>query len=133
MSVTDENLSVTEDGKAHIAFLVALVVVAPSLRAVLPIITAFTAAHSITLLLAALRVVSLDSRLVDSAIAVSICYVAVENLFRRKATRRWLVAFCFASLESPSFWTFSSRLRISCLNSSLLPNSFWMARICSFR
>jgi len=54
-------------GYDHIAFLVALVVVAPSLRAVLPIITAFTAAHSITLLLAALRLVSLNSRLVESA------------------------------------------------------------------
>jgi hydrogenase/urease accessory protein HupE len=90
-------------GYDHIAFLVALVVVAPSLRAVLPIITAFTAAHSITLLLAALRLVSLDSRLIESAIAVSICYVAVENLFRRKATRRWLVAFCFGLVHGFGF------------------------------
>jgi hypothetical protein len=90
-------------GYDHIAFLVALVVVAPSFKAVLPIITAFTAAHSITLLLAALRVVSLDSRLVESAIAVSICYVAVENLFRKKATRRWLVAFCFGLVHGFGF------------------------------
>ena len=88
-------------GSDHIAFLVALVVLAPSFKAVLPIITAFTAAHSITLLLAALRVVSLNSRLVESAIAVSICYVAVENLFRRKATRRWLVAFCSGLSTAP--------------------------------
>jgi hypothetical protein len=90
-------------GFDHIAFLVALVVVAPSFKAVLPIITAFTAAHSITLLLAALRVVSLNSRLVESAIAVSICYVAVENLFRKKATRRWLVAFCFGLVHGFGF------------------------------
>jgi hydrogenase/urease accessory protein HupE len=90
-------------GYDHIAFLVALVVVAPSFKAVLPIITAFTAAHSITLLLAALRVVSLNSRLVESAIAVSICYVAVENLFRKKATRRWLVAFCFGLVHGFGF------------------------------
>jgi len=90
-------------GYDHIAFLLALVVVAPSFRAVLPIISAFTAAHSITLLLAALRVVSLDSRLVESAIAVSICYVAVENLFRKKATRRWLVAFCFGLVHGFGF------------------------------
>ncbi len=90
-------------GYDHIAFLVALVVLAPSFKAVLPIITAFTAAHSITLLLAALRVVSLNSRLVESAIAVSICYVAVENLFRRKATRRWLVAFCFGLVHGFGF------------------------------
>jgi hypothetical protein len=90
-------------GYDHIAFLVALVVVAPSFKAVLPIITAFTAAHSITLLLSALRVISLDSRLVESAIAVSICYVAVENLFRKKATRRWLVAFCFGLVHGFGF------------------------------
>jgi hypothetical protein len=90
-------------GYDHIAFLLALVVVAPSFKAVLPIITAFTAAHSITLLLAALRVVSLNSRLVESAIAVSICYVAVENLFRKKATRRWLVAFCFGLVHGFGF------------------------------
>jgi hydrogenase/urease accessory protein HupE len=90
-------------GYDHIAFLIALVLVAPSLRAVLPISTAFTAAHSITLLLAALRLVSLNSRLVESAIAVSICYVAVENLFRKKATRRWLVAFCFGLVHGFGF------------------------------
>ncbi len=90
-------------GYDHIAFLLALVLVAPSLRAVLPIITAFTAAHSITLLLAALGVVRLDSRLVESAIAVSICYVAVENLVREKVTHRWLVTFCFGLVHGFGF------------------------------
>jgi len=90
-------------GYDHIAFLIALVVVAPSLRAVLPIITAFTAAHRITLLLAALHLVSLDSRLVESAIALSICYVAAENLFRRKAAHRWLVTFCFGLVHGFGF------------------------------
>jgi hypothetical protein len=90
-------------GYDHIAFLIVLVVVAPSLRAVLPIITAFTAAHSITLLLAALRLVSLDARLVESAIALSICYVAAENLFRKKATHRWLVTFCFGLVHGFGF------------------------------
>ena len=90
-------------GYDHIAFLLALVLVAPSFKAVLPIITAFTAAHSITLLLAALGVVRLDSRLVESAIAVSICYVAVENLVRRKVTHRWLVTFCFGLVHGFGF------------------------------
>jgi len=90
-------------GYDHIAFLIALVVVAPSLRAVLPIITAFTAAHSMTLLLAALRLVSLDARLVESSIALSICYVAAENLFRKKATHRWLVTFCFGLVHGFGF------------------------------
>ena len=90
-------------GYDHIAFLIALVVVAPSLRAVLPIVTAFTAAHSITLLLAALRIVRLDPRLVESAIALSICYVAAENLFRKRAAHRWLVTFCFGLVHGFGF------------------------------
>ncbi len=90
-------------GYDHIAFLLALIVIAPSIRAVLPIITAFTAAHSITLLLAALRLVTIDSRLVESAIALSICYVAVENLFRTKAAHRWLVTFGFGLVHGFGF------------------------------
>jgi hydrogenase/urease accessory protein HupE len=90
-------------GYDHIAFLLALVVVAPSLRAVFPVVTAFTAAHSITLLLAALRIVSLPSRIVESAIAISICCVAAENLFREKATHRWLVTFCFGLIHGFGF------------------------------
>ncbi len=80
-----------------------MIVIAPSIRAVLPIITAFTAAHSITLLLAALRLVTIDSRLVESAIALSICYVAVENLFRTKAAHRWLVTFGFGLVHGFGF------------------------------
>jgi hypothetical protein len=90
-------------GYDHIAFLLALVVVTPSLGAVLPIITAFTAAHSITLLLAALRIVAIDSRIVESAIALSICYVAVENLFRKRAAHRWLVTFAFGLVHGFGF------------------------------
>jgi hydrogenase/urease accessory protein HupE len=90
-------------GYDHIAFLLVLVVVAPSLKAVLPIITSFTAAHSITLLLAALRIVNLPSRIVESAIAISICYVAAENLFRERAAQRWVVTFCFGLVHGFGF------------------------------
>ncbi len=90
-------------GYDHIAFLLALIVVAPSLREVLPIVTAFTAAHSITLLLAAMRIVRLDARIVEPAIALSICWVAAENLFRKKAAHRWVVTFCFGLVHGFGF------------------------------
>jgi len=90
-------------GYDHIAFLLALIVVAPSFRAVLPIVTAFTAAHSITLLVAALGIVRMDSRVVESAIALSICYVALENLFRRKVAHRWQVTFAFGLVHGFGF------------------------------
>jgi len=90
-------------GYDHIAFLVALIVIGLSIREVLKIITAFTVAHSITLLLAALQIVSLNSRFVESAIALSICYVALENLFRKKIKYRWLVTFGFGLIHGFGF------------------------------
>ncbi|MCM2358188.1 MAG: HupE/UreJ family protein [Geobacteraceae bacterium] len=90
-------------GYDHIAFLLALIVIGLSVREVLKIITAFTIAHSITLLLAALQIVSLNSRLVEIVIALSICYVALENLFRKKVNYRWLVTFGFGLIHGFGF------------------------------
>jgi len=90
-------------GYDHIAFLVALIVIGLSTREVLKIITAFTVAHSITLLLAALQIVNLDSKLVESSIALSICYVALENLFRKRIQYRWAVTFCFGLIHGFGF------------------------------
>jgi len=90
-------------GYDHIAFLLALIVIGLSIREVLKIITAFTVAHSITLLLAAMQIVRLNSRLVESVIALSICYVALENLFRKKIEYRWVVTFCFGLIHGFGF------------------------------
>jgi hydrogenase/urease accessory protein HupE len=90
-------------GYDHIAFLLALIVIGLSVREVLKVITAFTVAHSITLLLAALQILSLNSRFVESAIALSICYVALENLFRKKVDYRWLVTFGFGLIHGFGF------------------------------
>jgi len=90
-------------GYDHIAFLLALIVIGLSIREVLKIITAFTVAHSITLLLAALQIVRLNSRLVEIVIALSICYVALENLFRKKIDYRWLITFGFGLIHGFGF------------------------------
>jgi hydrogenase/urease accessory protein HupE len=90
-------------GYDHIAFLVGLIVIGLSTREVLKIITAFTVAHSITLLLAALQIIRLDSRLVESVIALSICYIALENLFKKKVQYRWLITFCFGLVHGFGF------------------------------
>jgi hydrogenase/urease accessory protein HupE len=90
-------------GYDHIAFLLALIVVGLSAREVLKIITAFTVAHSITLLLAALQIVSLGSRFVETVIALSICYIALENLFRKEVKYRWLITFCFGLIHGFGF------------------------------
>jgi len=70
---------------------------------VLKIVTAFTLAHSITLSLAALEVVSLPSRLVESLIALSVVLAALNNLYPLVHGRRWVVAFAFGLVHGFGF------------------------------
>lgn len=74
-----------------------------ALREVLWVVTSFTAAHSITLSLAALGLVSLPSRLVESAIALSVVLAAANNLWPVVEHRRWLVAFGFGLIHGFGF------------------------------
>jgi hypothetical protein len=67
------------------------------------IVTAFTIAHSITLSLAALGVVSLPSRWVESAIALSVVLAALNNLFPVVANGRWIAAFGFGLIHGFGF------------------------------
>jgi hypothetical protein len=66
-------------------------------------VTSFTAAHSITLSLAALGLVSLPSRLVESAIALSVVLAAANNIWPVVAHKRWLVAFGFGLIHGFGF------------------------------
>jgi hydrogenase/urease accessory protein HupE len=96
-------------GYDHLLFLLALMLRGGGLWSLLKIITAFTIAHSITLALAALDLVVLPSALVESVIALSIAYVALENLLPRYAvSRRWAVSFLFGLVHG---FGFSSVLR----------------------
>jgi hypothetical protein len=70
---------------------------------VLKIVTAFTLAHSITLSLATLQVVSLPARISESAIAMSVVLAALNNLFPIIRGRRWVVAFCFGLIHGFGF------------------------------
>ena len=70
---------------------------------VLKIVTAFTLAHSITLTLAALQVISLPSRWVESAIALSVIVAALNNLFPVVRGRRWIAAFLFGLIHGFGF------------------------------
>ncbi len=76
---------------------------APAFWDVLRIVTAFTVAHSITLSLAALGIVSLPSRLVESCIAASVVLAALNNLRAVFHERRWIVAFAFGLIHGFGF------------------------------
>lgn len=97
-------------GLDHVLFLLALLlpaVLAPTLRAalldVLKVVTAFTVAHSITLTLAALGLVTLPSRVVESAIALSVVLVALNNVVPVMRESRWTAAFAFGLLHGFGF------------------------------
>ncbi len=76
---------------------------APVFWDVLRIVTAFTVAHSITLSLAALSIVALPSRLVESTIALSVVLAALNNLRPVVGGRRWVVAFGFGLIHGFGF------------------------------
>jgi hypothetical protein len=90
-------------GYDHLAFLVVLLVGAASLMDVVKIVTAFTVAHSITLALATFGVVSLPPVLIESLIAFSIAWVAVENLLLDHAGGRWRITFVFGLVHGFGF------------------------------
>jgi hypothetical protein len=91
-------------GYDHLLFLVALLIVSARFLHLVKVVTAFTLAHSVTLSLAWFEIVDLPSRLVESLIALSIAYVAAENLFGRGFSRRWMLAFGFGLVHGLGFY-----------------------------
>ncbi len=90
-------------GYDHIAFVIALVVASRRLRSILGVVTAFTLAHSITLALASLGVVNVSPTIVEPAIAASIAYVGLRNVFSRKVRTLWPEAFGFGLVHGLGF------------------------------
>ena len=91
-------------GPDHLLFLVGLLLLGGSIRRLLVVVSAFTAAHSITLSLAALNVITPPARLIEPAIALSIVYVGVDNLMvgRGRDVRAW-IAFAFGFIHGFGF------------------------------
>jgi hypothetical protein len=96
-------------GYDHLLFLFGLLLSGGTIFALAKMITAFTLAHSVTLSLAVLDVIAVSDRLVEAVIALSIAFVAAENLAPRPAvSRRWVVSFVFGLVHG---FGFSSALR----------------------
>ena len=90
-------------GWDHLAFLAALLLGARGWRQVLALVTTFTVAHSITLALAALQVVTLSPTIVEPLIAASIAFVGVENLTSPPIRRRVAITFLFGLVHGLGF------------------------------
>jgi len=91
-------------GTDHLLFLLGLLVVCRRFRTVAAIVTCFTAAHSVTLALAALNVVTLQPRIVEPLIAATIVVVGIENLLRGDEPKgRWALTFGFGLVHGLGF------------------------------
>jgi len=96
-------------GYDHLLFVLALILIARDWRTLLLTVTAFTAAHSITLTLATLGFVNVPGPPVEAAIALSILLLAAEIIRIRRgqtsltARRPWMVAFAFGLLHGLGF------------------------------
>ena len=94
-------------GLDHILFVVGLFLLTPRFRPLLWQVTSFTVAHTVTLALASLGVVALKASIVEPLIALSICYVAVENIRsggkRDVGWTRLAVVFGFGLLHGLGF------------------------------
>ena len=82
-------------GLDHVLFVLGIYLLSGRIRAVLWQVSAFTLAHSVTLGLGLYGIVSVPPRVVEPLIALSIAYVAVENIFLSEL-RPWRVALVFA-------------------------------------
>ena len=93
-------------GIDHLLFVLCLVIPFRRFKPLVLIVTAFTVAHSITLVSAAIGVMP-DALwfppLIETVIAASIVYMALENIFGARIRRRWLVAFGFGLVHGFGF------------------------------
>jgi HupE / UreJ protein len=90
-------------GYDHLALLVGLVIAAATVRSAIVIVTSFTIAYSITLALAAFDALLPPARLTGTLIAVSVGYVALENILSARPVARGWVAFLFGLIHGFGF------------------------------
>jgi hypothetical protein len=94
------------DGTDHLLFILCLVIPFRQLRPLILIITSFTVAHSITLLASAFGLAPSAlwfAPLIETLIALSIIYMALENIVGGKLQRRWMIAFVFGLVHGFGF------------------------------
>lgn len=109
-------------GFDHLLFVLCLVVPIRRVRPLVAVITAFTVAHSITLVASALGLAPTGlwfPPLIEALIAVSIVYMALENIVGARLDRRWAMAFLFGLVHGFGF-SFALRESLQFAGSHLL-------------
>lgn len=110
------------DGTDHLLFLLCLVIPFRRMRTLIPIVTSFTLAHSITLFASAYDYAP-DAQwfppLIETLIATSIFYMALENIVVERPKRRWIITFMFGLVHGFGF-SFGLRQTLQFAGSHLL-------------
>ena len=110
------------DGIDHLLFLACLVIPFRRFRALIPVVTAFTVAHSITLIASAYDLAPgalWFPPLIETLIATSIVYMAAENIVGVGVQRRWMITFGFGLVHGFGF-SFALRETLQFAGSHLL-------------
>ena len=93
-------------GIDHLLFLLCLVIPFRKLRGLVVVVTSFTIAHSVTLIASAYGMAPDGlwfAPLIETLIAVSILYMAFENIIGAKLERRWMMTFAFGLIHGFGF------------------------------
>ncbi|PHS39383.1 MAG: hypothetical protein COB07_06410 [Sulfurovum sp.] len=97
------------EGYDHLLFVLALLLLVSNIRMLILTITAFTVAHTITLMLASFEMIQLSSTAVEAIIALSIVFVAAEVIYAMRGRKHvsakypWLIAFGFGLIHGLGF------------------------------
>ena len=112
-------------GLDHILFIISLFLLNPQLKPILIQSTVFTVAHSITLILSSYDFIDPPAIMVEPLIAMSIAYIAIENMFAKTLRpTRIVVVFLFGLLHGMGF--------ASALSELGLPESAYLISLISF-
>ena len=91
-------------GLDHILFIIGIFFYALKFKPLLLQVTMFTLAHSITLILASFNLIFIPASIVEPLIALSISYVAIENIFQKRSTLlRYFIIFIFGLIHGLGF------------------------------
>ncbi len=118
-------------GYDHILFLLAAILLMRSPRSILILVTSFTIAHTITLLLAAFGKINISPSIVEPLIALSILYMTLRNMhflwFKKEhehVAERWITTFGFGLIHGLGF--------AGSLTETNIPQEFFVSSLISF-
>jgi hypothetical protein len=100
-------------GYDHLLFLAGMLLVVRGFGQAAAIVTAFSAAHALALILACFGWLAVPPAIVEPLIAASVVWVGIENVVRREVTARWLPAFGFGLVHGLGFASALSELGVA--------------------